>query len=120
MAGISSKSFDAPDETRDVGAGRIDVVTLEGATVARMHAEPGWRWSEHVKPIVGGDHCRAQHIGYCLSGSLHVQHEDGTEMDLGSGDAYVIEPGHDAWVSGDQPFEALEFQSQTAEQYARG
>ena len=48
-----------------------------------------------------------------------VTHEDGTEMDLGPGDAYVIEPGHDAWVVGDDAFVGFEFESRSAEEYAR-
>lgn len=118
MAGISAKVFDRPDETREAGRSHIDVVKLEGATAARMHAEPGWRWSDDVRPIVGGERCQALHVGYCLTGSLHVVHEDGTEVDISPGHAYVIRPGHDAWVEGDGPFEALEFQSETAESYA--
>ncbi len=120
MAGISSKSLDSPDEQRDVGRGVLNVVNLEGASAARIKAEHGWRWSEDVRPIVGGDSCQTAHLGYVLSGSIHIAGDDGTEADLRSGDAYTIAPGHDAWVTSDEPFEALEFQSQTAQQYAKG
>ena len=118
MSGVSSKPFDKPDATRALGSAQTDIVELEGATVARMRAEPGWRWSEDVKPIVGGDHCQALHLGYCISGSLHVVHQDGTETDISPGDTYVIKPDHDAWVTSDNTFEALEFQSDTAAGYA--
>jgi hypothetical protein len=120
MAGISSKSLDSPDEQRNVGRGVLDVVNLEGASAARIKADHGWRWSEDVKPIVGGDSCQTAHLGYVLSGSIRIAADDGTEVDLRSGDAYTIAPGHDAWVTSDEPFEALEFQSQTAQQYAKG
>jgi hypothetical protein len=36
------------------------------------------------------------------------------------GGAYVIEPGHDAWVNGDEGFVGFEFESGSAEEYAKG
>ena len=66
-----------------------------------MTAEPGWRWSECIKPVVGTESCQAHHVGTVVGGSMHVVHEDGTEQDITEGDAYVIEPGHDAWVTSD-------------------
>jgi uncharacterized cupin superfamily protein len=51
---------------------------------------------------------------------MTVQHEDGTELEIAAGDAYVIEPGHDAWVVGDERFVGFEFESQSAEDYAKG
>jgi hypothetical protein len=84
-----------------------------------MTAQPGWRWSECIKPVVGGDSCQARHVGTVTAGRLHVEHSDGSKGDVGAGDAYVIEPGHDAWVVGDEPFVAYEFESKSAETYAR-
>jgi len=80
--------------------------------------EAGWRWSEAVKPIAGTDSCEAKHIGAVVTGHLHVRHDDETEADARQGDAYVIQPGHDAWVVGDEPFVAFEFES--GETYAKG
>ena len=120
MAGIDSRAFDSPDESRTPEKTRVDVVRMEGATAARMTFEPGWKWSECVKPVAGTDTCQARHVGVVQSGRLHVTHEDGTETDLGPGDAYVIEPGHDAWVVGDDAFVGYEFESHSAEEYARG
>ena len=117
--GAVSRQFDKPDETRDMEHGRGDVVHLESATAARATFEPGWRWSTSVKPVVGGDSCQAHHVGYALTGTLHVVTEDGTEIDLSAGDAYEIMPGHDAWVVGDEPWQGLEFQSETAESYGK-
>ncbi len=51
---------------------------------------------------------------------LQVEHDDGTKDELSPGDAYVIEPGHDAWVDGNESFVALEFESKSAEAYAKG
>jgi D-lyxose ketol-isomerase len=84
-----------------------------------MTFEPGWKWSECVKPVAGTETCQARHVGVVQAGRLQVTHEDGTELELGPGDAYVIEPGHDASVLGDEQFVGFEFESQAAEGYAR-
>jgi hypothetical protein len=118
MAGLSSRSFDFPDEVRAPDKTKVDIVRLPGATVARFTFQPGWRWSECVRPVVGTESCQVRHLGAMVSGRLRVMHEDGTEGDVGPGDAYVIEPGHDAWVLGEEPAVAFEFES--AEEYARG
>ncbi|HKZ92130.1 MAG TPA: cupin domain-containing protein [Candidatus Limnocylindrales bacterium] len=117
MAGITSGSFDQPDETRTPDRTRIEVVRLGPMTVARITFQPGWRWSESIKPIVGTESCQARHVGTIASGRLHVLHEDGSEAEAGPGGVYVIEPGHDAWVVGDEPVVGFEFAS--AETYAR-
>ncbi len=93
MAGIASKSFDSADEVRTPDKARIEVVDLGSAKAMRMTAQPGWRWSESVKPVVKTDSCRARHVGTVTAGSLRVRHDDGTEQDLTPGAAYVIEPG---------------------------
>ena len=120
MAGVESKSLNSPDERRTPDKTRVEVVNLGATTVGRFRLEPGWRWSECIKPVVGGDSCHARHIGYVVSGSLQVEHEDGTSEELSPGDAYVIEPGHDAWVNSDEPWVALEFESKSAAEYAKG
>lgn len=118
MAGFVYKPFDAPDETRTPEKTRVDVVRLGGATAARLTFQPGWRWSESIKPVVGTESCQARHVGAIVTGRMRVIHEDGAEGEVGPGDAYTIEPGHDAWVVGDEPVIALEFES--AETYAKG
>jgi hypothetical protein len=120
MAGVESRGFDSPDETRTPDKTLVEVVRMTGATAARFSFEPGWRWSECVKPVAGTDSCQARHVGVVQAGHLGVKHEDGTEVELGPGDAYVIEPGHDAWVIGDEGFVGFEFESRSAEEYARG
>ena len=111
MAGIESRSFESPDETRTPTKTKVDVVALGGAEVARFTFEPGWRWSECVKPVVGTDSCQAEHLGYVISGRLHVEHNDGTSLELTTGESYSIAPGHEAWVVGDEPFVGVEFKS---------
>ena len=119
VAGIQSADFDSPDETRTPDKTRVDVVRMGDATAARFTFEPGWKWSDCVKPVAGTDSCQARHVGVVHSGRLHVVHEDGSEADFGPGDAYLIEPGHDAWVVGDESFVGFEFESRAAEEYAR-
>src|SRR3954449_3212863 len=116
MAGIESRGFDSPDETRTPEKTRVDVVRMAGATAARMTFEPGWKWSECVKPVAGTDSCQARHVGVVHSGRLHLEHEDGTTLEVGPGEAYVIEPGHDAWVVGDDTFVGYEFEAASAEE----
>jgi hypothetical protein len=120
MAGVQVFDFDSPDETRTAEKTRVDVVRIVGSIAGRLALEPGWRWSECVKPVVGTDSCQARHVGVVQSGTLRVAHEDGSEVDLRAGEAYVIEPGHDAWVIGDERVVAFEFDSRAAEEYARG
>jgi hypothetical protein len=120
MAGVQSLDFDSPDETRTPEKTRVDVVRLGDTTAARLAFEPGWKWSECLKPVVGTESCQVRHVGFVQSGRLVVKHEDGSEVELGPGAAYVIEPGHDAWVVGEDPFVAFEFESRSAEEYARG
>ena len=119
MAGVQSRGFDSPDETRTPDKTRVDVVRMGGATVGRFAFEPGWRWSDCVKPVVGTDSCQLHHVGVVHAGRLAIKHEDGTELEIGPGDAYVIEPGHDAWVVGDETVVGYEFDSKAAETFAR-
>ena len=119
MAGLTIKQFDSPDESRTPDKAKMDVIDLGSVKAARLTAQPGWRWSECIKPVVGGDSCQAHHIGVIVSGGMHVVHNDGTEADITAGMAYVIEPGHDAWVLGDEPATAFEFDSSTAETFAK-
>jgi hypothetical protein len=118
MAGFTVRSFEAADEVRAPDKTRVEVIDLGGVKAARLTLTPGWRWSECIQPVVGGDSCQANHVGVVTSGTMHVVHEDGTEGDVGPGDAYRIGPGHDAWVVGDQPLVSFEFDSNTAQTFA--
>lgn len=120
MTGVQSRGFESPDETRTPEKTRVEVVRIGDTSVARFTMQPGWRWSECVKPVAGTDSCQARHVGVVQSGTLGVSHDDGTEAELGPGQAYVIEPGHEAWVIGEEPFVGFEFESRSAEEYARG
>lgn len=117
MAGIEHRDFSAPDETRTPDKTTVELVNLAGGQIGRYTFQPGWRWSECIKPVVGTDSCQVEHIGYCLSGRIHVTHDDGTEEDVAGGEVYRIGPGHDAWVVGDEAMVAVEFQG--AANYAK-
>ena len=119
MAGVSKKSFASPDERRTPDKTVVDVVDLGSVKAARLTLQPGWRWSECIKPLAGTDSCQVHHEGMVEAGHMHVRHDDGTEADIGPGEAYVIEPGHDAWVDGSDVFVGYEFDSKAAENYAR-
>ena len=106
---LRRKRFDRPDEVRTVERGRIDLVELGELVVGRAVFEPGWRWSEHVKPIVGTESCQVHHLGYVISGHLHVEMDDGASIELRGGDTFEVPPGHDAWVVGDEPWESVDY-----------
>lgn len=72
MAGVESKSMDAPDEIRTPDKTTVEVVKVGGTEVGRLTFQPGWRWSECIKPVVGTDSCQAEHLGYALSGRMHI------------------------------------------------
>ena len=110
MAGVETRDFTAPDETRTPDKTKVELVNLGGGQIGRYTFQPGWRWSECIKPVVNTESCQVEHVGYCLSGSLHVKHQDGTEEDLTPGEVYRIAPGHDAWNTGGEPVVVVEFQ----------
>jgi quercetin dioxygenase-like cupin family protein len=118
MADLEIKNVATPDETRPfVGKGRAAVVNVAGHPVLYGTFEPGWRWSEHLKPIAGTESCQATHLLYCLSGRMRVETDSGEQGEIGPGDVAAIEPGHDAWVVGDEPCVAVDFGGYA--QYAR-
>ena len=106
---LRRKHFDRPDEIRRVEKAHIELVELGELTIGRAIFEPGWRWSEHVKPIVGTESCQVHHLGYVVSGHLHIEMTDGASMDVMGGDAFEIPPGHDAWVIGDEPWISVDW-----------
>ena len=106
---LRRKRFDRPDEVREVEKARIELVELGELAVGRATFEPGWRWSEHVKPIAGTDSCQVHHIGFVVSGHLRVEMADGAGIDLIGGDAFEVPPGHDAWVVGDEPWVSVDY-----------
>lgn len=109
LQSAEAKSFDRPDETRPFDKGRLELVTVGGATMGRAVFQPGWKWSECVKPISKTESCLAAHLGYVVSGRLTTVMDDGTRIDLGPGDACSLPSGHDAWVEGNEPVVMIDF-----------
>ena len=114
---LETKKLDSPDEVRTPNKTRVEIVRMEGFTLGRFNLEPGWRWSECIKPVVKTETCQVSHVGYAVSGRITVQMKDGTKKTISAGESYSIPPGHDAWVEGNERFVALEVLS--AEQYAK-
>ena len=118
MTNVEVKSFDSagiknvlPDDL-----GEAAIVEFGDVKVTRMRIKPGWRWSHHIKPMVGTDSCQVRHLGVVTQGCVRVVHDDGTETTYGAGDAYSVMPGHDAWVEGDETVEGFEFGGSWADQ----
>jgi uncharacterized cupin superfamily protein len=110
MAETRKKNFNSPEETRDVDKGKVEVLNLGGAQVMRATFQPGWKWSECVKPIVGTDSCEVSHLVYTISGRMAVRMDDGKEIEIGPGDVASIPAGHDAWIVGQEAYVGIDFQ----------
>ena len=80
-AKTENKTFAEPDETRTFERGQVDLVDIAGTQIGRLTLQPGWRWSEHVKPIAGTDLCLAPHFQYQVQGTLRIRMGDGTEIE---------------------------------------
>ena len=117
MPSIESNDFSSPDETRTPDKTTVELVNIGGGQIGRYTFQPGWKWSECIKPVVGTDSCQVEHIGYVVQGSMHVTNDDGSEADVGPGNVYRIGPGHDAWVTSNEPAVFVEFQG--AANYAK-
>lgn len=109
LTALQKKSLDRPDDVRTLPKTRVEVCQIGDQTLMRVTFEPGWKWSQHVKPTAGTDWCEVAHCGYVISGSMKVVLKDGHELDLKAGDFLTIPPGHDGWVLGNQPAVVLDF-----------
>jgi class 3 adenylate cyclase len=117
VARLQHKSVDKPDEVRPYPLGQNEVFEMDDFVIGRMVHEPGWQWTSHVRPIAGTDRCMYHHLGYVVSGRLHVTMEDGDETVIGPKEMFEIPPGHDADVVGDEAWIAIDFRG--ARSYAR-
>ena len=113
-----TKSFDRADDVREFPKGRLELVTINGATIGRAIFEPGWRWSTSVQPLAKTKSCEAPHFQYHVAGVLRVRMDDGSEFDCRPGDFSRLPSGHDAWVVGNEPAVVVDFHGMT--EYARG
>jgi len=110
---LEKKSLNSPDEIRIFPKGKVELVTIGGVTFGRGTFEPGWKWSESLKPIVKTQSCEAPHTQYHVSGRLKVRMDDGTEEEFGPGDVSVLSSGHDAWVIGNEPVVVIDITGMT-------
>jgi class 3 adenylate cyclase len=109
MIDLRLKRFGTPDQTIEFPFLRAEIVELGDFTVGYVIHQPGWRWSEHVRPSVGGEWCQARHVGVLLSGRLGLQLADGRTFEIGPLEVLDIPPGHDGWVIGDEPVTQIEW-----------
>jgi hypothetical protein len=96
------RTFANPDESRPFANGRLELLRVGGSDIGRLVLEPGWRWSNDVKPVAGTALCEAPHFQYHVAGVLRVAMADGTTFDAHPGDVTSLPAGHDAWVIGDE------------------
>jgi hypothetical protein len=111
------QDFANPTETREFPHGRVDLVRIGGAEIGRLTLEPGWRWSDDVRPLAGTELCEAPHFQYHLTGTLRIKMIDGEEFDATPGQVTALPSGHDAWVVGDTPVVVVDWWG--ASNYAR-
>jgi hypothetical protein len=110
MKKMEVKSFSSPDDVRTFDKGRLELVKIGGVEIGKATFEPGWKWSESVKPIAKTDSCRAPHFQYHLAGVLKIVMDDGSEKEVRAGDVSFLPSGHDAWVVGNEPVVVVDFQ----------
>ena len=117
MYEVILKRFDRPDEVRTFEKGRFELVHLGGITIGRATYQPGWKWSAHVGAAQGLKSCSVEHVGMVVSGRATAAMNDGRVIEMKAGDLFYIEPGHDSWVVGDEPYVSLHFMG--AGEYAK-
>ncbi len=110
---VEHVTFAQPTEIRTFEHGRAEILTVGDSTIGRLVLEPGWRWSNDVKPIAGTDSCLAPHFQYHVQGRLGIRMDDGTEFVAGPGDITSLPEGHDAWVEGDEPVVVVDWYGAT-------
>jgi hypothetical protein len=103
-----------PDETKTAPRMKLQIATVGGFTFGLRTLEPGWKWSESVKPIAKTQLCEVRHVGYVVSGRMGFAMNDGVELEVGPGDAFDVQPGHDAWTVGREPVVFIDLIGATA------
>jgi class 3 adenylate cyclase len=111
MPRLLARSLDTSTEVRQFPHGHASVLRLDETVVGYAVYEPGWRWTTDMPAIAGTATCQFHHVGYAVSGALHVVSDAGQELDVRAQSVYEIPPGHDAWVVGDEPFVAIDWTS---------
>ena len=109
MSKMELRNFNAADELRELPKTKIEVLNFKDLTLMRATFQPGWKWSECVKPTIETESCQVPHVNYIISGCMMVQMDDGTEKEMKPGDAAIIPPGHDAWIVGNEACVVIDF-----------
>jgi D-lyxose ketol-isomerase len=109
MASVETKSWSSPDGSMTPDKTHAATINFGGVTLTKANMQPGWKWSECIKPHVGTESCQAGHGGVLIQGQIHVVSDDGSEVTVKAGDAYCLAPGHDGWVVGEEPAVGVEF-----------
>lgn len=108
MAKINIKNLKTSEKSwKFLDGSTRKAVILDTAAIGIGTYLPGWKWSKHVGKMTGKKSER--HIGYIISGKMCTPTTKGKRI-VGPGDAFEIEPGHDAWVIGNKPCIALDFE----------
>ena len=109
MGAIRRKSFNDPDGLREFPLMTVSLANIGSNVIGRGVVQPGFRWSTHLKPVMGTESCPVHHVQVLLSGGFAVRMDDGEEATFQPGDVMDVPPGHDAWVVGDEPAVLLDF-----------
>jgi len=99
-------------DRRTLGGVRIDIVRAGNGRIKRVVYPPGFRWSTHMKPMVGTEACMHAHVGLLVRGRVRGAYTDGCAFDLTAPRVVVLEPGHDAWVVGAEPAVLIQFDAE--------
>jgi len=115
---LQKKSLDSPDEIISSEKEKIELVNLNGFSIARVTLEPGWSWEKYVKPREKTESCQIPHTSLILSGRARTIMDDGTVVDSGPGEVAIVPPGHNTLVGGDEPCSIIDFSG--IEEYIKG
>jgi class 3 adenylate cyclase len=111
---LQHRTFGDADDVREVPLGRLETYDMGEIRIGRSILQPGWRWSESIKPIARTELCEYHHIGLCVSGSCRIRMREGAELLIEAGQFYEVPPGHDSWVVGDEPWVTIDWSPSTA------
>lgn len=109
MPDVLFKSLGKPDDVIEFPGLKARLVDLGDFTVGHIVTDPGWRWSTHARPTVGGEWCQARHVGVVISGRLGILMSDGAKLEFGPEDVFDVPPGHDGFTIGDEPCVQIEW-----------
>jgi hypothetical protein len=99
-------------ERREVAGVIVEIGKAGNGRVKRAIYPPGFRWSTHMAPAVRSENCMHAHIGFLARGHIQGEYADGCKFEFVAPQFVTIEPGHDAWVVGDEEAVLIQFDSE--------